>query len=120
MMEIGLITWVLDKVHGWASLNKEDRIAAIDGLTPAVAATIAYNEMIESGRPRVEAEERRLHELWFAASSAVSRYDKALALVCREKARYWLKYDEYTDDHVIQLNISLLDVAHALERLKYD
>ncbi|HDX8949487.1 TPA: hypothetical protein R1871_000544 [Klebsiella oxytoca] len=118
-MDLGLLTWLFDKIAEFAGYQKAKRLAAIEGLTPAVAATIAYNERINSGYARNDAEERRLHELWYTASSAVSRYDRELARVCKEKAQYWLRYDEYNDGHVEELNIKLKSVAQRLEDLKY-
>lgn len=118
-MDIGLLTWILDNLKNWVSLKSEDKLAAIAGLTPAVAATIVYNHRISNGNQRNEVEEGRLHELWYQASSSVSRYDRELAMICREKAKYWLNYDEYTDNHVSELNIRLIDVAQKLENLKY-
>ncbi|EFC6797872.1 hypothetical protein G3D72_001216 [Escherichia coli] len=118
-MDIGLLTWLVDNLKGWVNLKREEKLAAIEGLTPAVAATIAYNDKINSGRDRNEDEEIRLHELWYIASSSVSRYDRELAMVCGEKAKYWLKYDQYTDKHVADLKIKLIEVAQKLEDLKY-
>ncbi|PTA92881.1 hypothetical protein CWM66_02235 [Kosakonia sp. H7A] len=120
MVEIGLLTWLGTQVLSFGKLKREDRLAAIDGLTPSVGATIAYSEKLNKTHIRDIAEEHALHNLWFSASSAVSRYDKELARVCREKARYWLKYDEYDDHMVEQLKIRLIDVANNLEDMKYE
>lgn len=119
MFEVGLLTWLGTQVLNFKKLKREDRLAAIEGLTPAVGATIAYSEKLNRTHIRDTKEEQELHNLWFSASSAVSRYDRELARVCREKARYWLKYDEYDDDMVVQLKIKLIDVADSLEEMKY-
>lgn len=117
-MEIRLLTWLGDKLLGWAKFKREDKLAAISGLTPAVAETIAYNNRITKGFERDKETEEHLHKMWYEASSAVSRYDTELAIVCREKAKYWLHYDEYTDYKVAELNIKLVSVAQKLEDLK--
>ncbi|ELP0296218.1 TPA: hypothetical protein OUF01_000759 [Klebsiella michiganensis] len=113
-----LITWVGGKLLSWTKLKREDKLAAISGLTPAVAETIAYNNRINKGFERNKETEEHLHKMWYEASSAVSRYDTELAMVCREKAKYWLNYDEYTDSKVAELNIELVRVAQKLEDLK--
>ena len=117
-MEIRLLTWVADKLLGLSKLKREDKLAAISGLTPAVAETIVYNEKINKGFERSKETEEKLHKMWYEASSAVSRYDTELAIVCREKAKYWLNYDEYSDYKVAELNIKLVSVAQRLEDLK--
>ncbi|WP_105494195.1 hypothetical protein [Escherichia coli] len=99
-------------------MKKKDRIAAIAGLSPAVGATIAYTTRCEQGFTRDLKEEQRLHGLWFDASASVSQYDKDLAIICREKSKYWLEYENYDHMKTIDLGIELSKLEVCLEDLK--
>ncbi|WP_445663585.1 hypothetical protein [Enterobacter soli] len=116
---ISALIFVFGRLKTLVDRNRDERVAAINGLSPAVGATIAYTTRCEQGYTRDLDEEKKLHGLWFDASAKVSPYDKELAMVCREKSQYWLEYDSYTQDKVIELGIELKKIAAQLEVLKH-
>ncbi|MDU4154986.1 MAG: hypothetical protein E7H83_26025 [Enterobacteriaceae bacterium] len=118
-MSVGIsaLFFFLGQIKKLADLAKTERTEAINALTPAVAQTIAYTTRCEQGRPRDLGIEEKLHELWFEASVKVHPYNKDLSLICREKARYWLKYDEYKEEEIKERNIRLIDIARTLDEM---
>ncbi|ENF6405060.1 MULTISPECIES: hypothetical protein [Klebsiella pneumoniae complex] len=118
-VEFSALIFVLGRIKTLADRTRDERIAAINGLSPAVGATIAYTTRCEQGHARDLDEEKKLHGLWFDASAKVSPYDKDLAMVCKEKSQYWLQYDSYTQEKVIELGIELEKIATQLEVLKH-
>ncbi|MBY6289470.1 hypothetical protein K5X92_00540 [Enterobacter bugandensis] len=107
------------QIKALVDLTRDERIAAINGLSPAVGATIAYTTRREQGFDRDLGEEKKLHDLWFDASAKVSPYDRELAMVCREKCRYWLEFDHYKQADVAELGIELNKISARLEDLKH-
>lgn len=115
-MDLG---WIVSSMLEWRKSDIEKRLRAIDALTPAVAASIAYTTRLSQGEPANLAKEDELHALWYEASSGVSPLDRELAKNCLEKAKYWLNPSEYSPFKIIELNISLVRMAATLESLKH-
>lgn len=112
-------SWIISSISEWRKSNLEKRLRAIDALTPAVAASIAYTTRLRQGEPADLSKEDELHALWYGASSGVSPLDRELAKSCLEKAKYWPNPSEYHQHKIIELNISLVKMAAILESLKH-
>lgn len=120
MIDLSIVSLVARKVNAWMTLKRDIRIRAIDGLTPAVAATVRYCERIKAGASKDQRTEDQIHDLWVSASSMVVEFDKQLARDCMAKARYWLFSDNYTDGKIDELNIRLVRMQAELEMMKHE
>lgn len=118
-LAISALTFVAARIVALFELTRRDRIAAMKGLSPAVAATISYTTRREQGHERNLDEEKRLHDLWFQASTEVSPYNKDLAKVCKEKSQYWLQFDKYKEQDVIDIGFELRKIEATLESMKH-
>jgi len=119
MINLSIVSLVANKVSSWLDLRRDIRLRAIDGLTPAVAATVRYCERLKAGARKDLVVEDQIHDLWVAASSRVVEFDKQLAQDCMAKAKYWLFSENYTDGKIDELNIRLIRMQAELETMKY-
>lgn len=116
---IETLTLLAEGVMKWVNFDYARRLKAIDALTPALSATIAYTSKLKRKEPHDRDVEDRLFEAWYLASSGVSPYDKPLAKRCLDKSEYWLNSALYDEDKVGELNISLLAMRAELEKMKH-
>lgn len=119
LINLSIVGMVASKVSSWISLQRDIRLRAIDGLTPAVAATVRYTERLKAGAIKDLTSEDQIHDLWVDASSRVAEFDKQLAHDCMAKAKYWLFSEDYTDGKIDELNIRLVRMQAELEKMKY-
>lgn len=113
------LLWVIERVLEWKVANKEMRLRAIDGLTPAVTETVLYTRRLRDGLPRDLEKEGQLYIIWGSASSMVAPLDKRLAHDCLAKAEYWLMPQDYTQEKIKELNIRIIRMQAVLEQLKH-
>lgn len=111
--------WLVNRVNTWVGKFSTFRIQAINGLTPALSATIAYVSSLERGGENDPGKEQELFGLWFQASSQVVHYDRELSKRCLEKSEYWLRPQLYNSAKIAELNISLKSMRAALEKIKH-
>jgi uncharacterized small protein (DUF1192 family) len=114
-----ILLWAIDRIIGWRTVEKQARLRAIDGLTPAVSASVVYTTRLLDGMDRDSLREDQLYILWSSASSMVSDFDSRLAQDCLQKAKYWLMPLNYSVEKVDELNIRLVRMQAELERLKH-
>lgn len=105
-------------VKQWCRNRKGSRRRAIDGLLPAIIATIQYITALSDGEEVCRNKERELFGLWLTASTEVHSYDPELSARCLEKANYWLKPLLYDKKKISELNISLIGMRAELEKIK--
>jgi len=113
------ILWIIDRILEWKSADREMRLRAIDGLTPAVNETVIYTRRLSKGHPRDTDKEDQLYIIWGSASSMVAPLDKQLAKDCLAKAEYWLMPQHYSQAKIDELNIRLVRMQAILEQLKH-
>lgn len=61
--------WIVSRILEWRKSNIKKKMRAIDALTPAVAASIAYTTRLRQGGPADLAKEDELHALTFHVTS---------------------------------------------------
>ncbi|MCE9886504.1 hypothetical protein [Obesumbacterium proteus] len=115
-----ILVWMGDRLLGWAKTKSALRQRAIQGLTPAISATILYTNRLGRGEPNDPMREDELYSLWYKASSQVVDFDRELARRCLEKSEYWLNSELYHPEKVKELNISLVGMKATLEKIKHN
>jgi hypothetical protein len=97
--------------------RRELRDAALRAVLVALDETYLYYRDLGRGRPRDLDREVQLVRYWSAAAIPMRHVDPDLAQRCDQKAEYWLNPDNYTPDHVKELDIGLESVRNAYRTL---
>lgn len=97
--------------------SRELRETALRAILVALDETYLYYRDLGRGRKRDFDREAQLVRYWSAAAIPVRHVDPDLAQRCDQKAEYWLNPDNYTPDHVKELDIGLESVRNAYRTL---
>jgi len=97
--------------------HRELRDAALRAILVALDETYLYYRDLGHGKNRELDREAQLVRYWSAAAIPLRHVDPELAQRCDQKAEYWLNPDNYTPDHVKELDIGLESVRNAYRTL---
>ena len=124
MDELSLIVALGDRLAGWLrSLLVADKDTrnrwkgAVRVLQEAVLNTQAYVAQLDRGTPVNRQVERSLAEAWQRAAGEFYGLDGVLAERLQLKGEYWIQPESWTDQQVLEANISLQHVAEYTRQL---
>lgn len=85
--------------------------AALQSISTALSATSLYYRDLEAGSARDLDIEGKLNVFWGNAAIPMRHVNPDLAIVCAEKAQYWLNPDSWSDREIREVGIAL-DSVH--------
>jgi hypothetical protein len=106
----GIIKALFGVIPSLMSLSKERRElrdSALRAILVALDETYLYYRDIDRGKGRSEDREALLVRYWSAAAIPMRHIDRDLARRCDQKSEYWLNPDNYDQNDVRELGISL-------------
>jgi hypothetical protein len=122
--ELSLIIALADRLTGWlrslvaADIETRTRWkGAVRVLQDAVLNTQAYVAQLDRGTPVNRQVERSLAEAWQRAAVEFYGLDGELAERLQLKGEYWIQPESWTDQQVLEANISLQHVAEYTRQL---
>lgn len=102
------------------TLTKDRRIlrdTALESISIALRETQIYYRDLGRGDSRNMDREAQLVKLWSVAAIPLRHIDQDLALICDQKAEYWLTPEQWTEQEIISCGIRLEDVTRAYRQL---
>ncbi|MBI3695604.1 MAG: hypothetical protein HY238_12295 [Acidobacteria bacterium] len=124
MAELTLIIALAERLAGWLKslldADAETRArwkGAVQLLQEAVLNTQAYVVQLDRGTPVNRQVERGLADAWQRAAGAFYGLDRELAERLQLKGEYWIQPESWTDQQVLEANISLQHVAEYTRQL---
>ena len=124
MAELTLIIAFADRLAAWlknlldADVETRTRWkGAVQLLQEAVLSTKAYVAQLDRGKPANREVERSLSDAWQRTAGAFYGLDGSLAERLQLKGEYWIQPEIWTDQQVLDANISLQHVAEYTRQL---
>lgn len=99
-----------------ATISKERRElkdSALRAISNALDETYLYYRDLGKGKPKDLDREAMLAKYWSVAAIPIRHFNIELAIICDEKAKYWLDTDNYNEFENEKININLENVREA-------
>ncbi|EHH1111135.1 hypothetical protein J7H87_004359 [Vibrio parahaemolyticus] len=110
-------TDVLGLIQNHVNTKRELKDNALNVICDALNGTKVYYANMERGLPRDIDKENELSRLWARAAVPLRHFDEELAMICENKASYWLNPDNWRDEDIHTHGIALSSVTYEYQKM---
>jgi len=111
------LTKILGPIATISKDRRELKDSALRAISTALDETYLYYRDLRKGTPKSLDRESMIAKYWSAAAIPIRLFDEDLALRCDQKAEYWLDSENYTENEIKEIDISLDGVRQAYRAL---